>query len=97
MRKRSNRKPDLNQETAGLVQEARQLREQISVKLEELRAELERRRLNVKEGRRLDVHIGNTGVAPFEKGRCPKGLTDEQVGVSNPDCVPVVPNKFCRE
>jgi hypothetical protein len=62
-----------------------------------LRAELERRRLNVKEARRLDVHIGNIGVAPPEKGKCPKGLTDEQLGVSNPDCTRVVPNKFCRE
>ena len=49
MRKRSNRKPDLIQETAALVQESRQLREQISVKVDELRAELQRRRLNVKE------------------------------------------------
>ena len=55
MRKHSNRKPDLNQETAALVQESRQLREQISVKVEELQAELERRRLNVKEaGNKLD-------------------------------------------
>ena len=49
MSKRSNRKPDLYQETAALVQESRQLREQMSIKVEELRSELERSRLNVIE------------------------------------------------
>jgi len=63
--KRSSKKPELNRIAAEIRKESRQLCDEMELKLKELRAELERSRLNCKRSRAIRLTAFTDRSEPF--------------------------------